>query len=541
MLKLTVIEAPPDETPVGATKLLGPTGGTVGRTQDNAWTLTDEDSLLSRCHFEIVFEDGAYTLIDKSTNGSFLNDAREPLGRGNRAPIQDGDTIRLGGYRIEVAIESVGAEPPPLEGSTPDFLRGADEPIEPVADVDSPVADNEQAMPGPPGSAAAFEGVEAQPLADSLFGAQAGSHSTPEPSPPAGLLSDTPPLMGGADHVSPAPKSEPAGEWPARVPSGSFPRRDTPVFDTPSADDKAIPPSPPPADDGFALHVPVADQPASPADEPGPGASEGLIPDDWWVEEPLLDSPAAPPDAPDAQASGVSPGPPPIAQPVSRPGSGTTHAEAARESTTTGESHQPGGTAGDTDLQLRRALRPALGTHADGLTTADLVQVVEELAAMAQVSIPKMMQALGSRTEFKDQLRLDQTMVRPRDNNPLKFCASAEEAQQHMLLNDHPGLLRGRQAMDEGFHELATHQSALVGALPAALRDTINHFSPAAVESAADNDGVGTFGLGKGKTRLWDTYRELYTKLAESDQGALERVFMKALAQYYERSLRAMK
>ena len=95
--------------------------------------------------------------------------------------------------------------------------------------------------------------------------------------------------------------------------------------------------------------------------------------------------------------------------------------------------------------------------------------------------------------------------------------------------------------MDEAFHELATHQSALLGALPAALRETINHFSPDAVESAADNDGVGTFGLGKGKSRLWDTYRVLYTKLAESDQGALERVFMKALAQYYERSLRAMK
>ena len=156
MLKLTVIDAPPDETPVGATTLLGPTGGTVGRTQENAWTLTDEDSLLSRCHFEIVFEDGAYILIDKSTNGSFLNDAREPLGRGNRAPVQDGDTIRLGGYRIAVAIESIGEAPPPLEGSVPSFLRGSEEAIEPAADISPPVADKAPSTPEPPGSAAAF-------------------------------------------------------------------------------------------------------------------------------------------------------------------------------------------------------------------------------------------------------------------------------------------------------------------------------------------------------------------------------------------------
>jgi type VI secretion system FHA domain protein len=192
------------------------------------------------------------------------------------------------------------------------------------------------------------------------------------------------------------------------------------------------------------------------------------------------------------------------------------------------------------ESQLREILGGVLGDHAAVLPVRDLLGAVGEMTAIVGVAAPRLMQALSSRTQFKDQLRLDQTMVRARDNNPLKFCDGAEEALQHMLLNDHPGLLQGRFAIEEAFTELATHQTALVGALQPALQETISQFAPDAVEAATESEGVGGFALSKGKGKLWDSYREIYARLSNPERGLLERRFMTALAQHYERKLKAL-
>ncbi len=599
MLRLTVIDAPPDETPAGTTKVIGPAGGTIGRTHENTWTLTDEDSLLSRSHFAISFEDGAYSLVDTSTNGSFLNDAREPLGRGNKAPLQDGDTIRIGGYRIAVALESIGSEPPPLAGSIPDFLLspapevdgseqapGMNSP-EPTPGMNSPeltpgmnspeltpgmnspeltpgmnnaeeAPDFNSAEQAPgvnrpakglpdmgeldPGAAMpvddvpAFQGVQPQPLSDGLFGQKSKRAAESESGSSKAGLGDWKNL-GGADLQSPGIDfAEPDG-----------PLSSGPHFPGPGAGGAESPgpatPSASAAKDSFALHVPVAESPPVASAASGDSAPSGLIPDDWWVEEPASSAATPPP----GQAASAAPSAPPPPGPAAHASGGVSQPSMPQDSVDpvgkASRSPVAEGTpaAGGMEAQLRLALRPVLGTHTDGLSVRDLLQVVEELSAMTHASIPRMMQALGSRTEFKDQLRLDQTMVRPRDNNPMKFCDTAEEALQHMLLNDHPGLLGGRQAMDQAFHELATHQAALLGALPAALQETVMQFSPDQVEAATEGEGMGAFALSKGKGKLWDSYRELYARLAQSDQGALERIFMKSLARYYERSLGSMK
>jgi type VI secretion system FHA domain protein len=163
------------------------------------------------------------------------------------------------------------------------------------------------------------------------------------------------------------------------------------------------------------------------------------------------------------------------------------------------------------------------------------------MSGMIALSVPELMGALASRAQFKDHLRLNQTMVRARDNNPLKFCQSTEEALEHMLLNDHPGLLHGQLALQEAFRELATHQTALVAALQPSLRETLEQLSPHNVEVVAGSESTAAFALPKGKGKLWDTYLEIYKKLAESERGTLEEKFMRSLGKYYERSLTALK
>ncbi|MGQ9366167.1 type VI secretion system-associated FHA domain protein [Azospirillum sp. ST 5-10] len=101
-----------------ATKVFGPQGGTIGRAVENDWVLDDTTRTLSGRHAVIAFEAGRFRITDTSTNGVFLNDADEPLGRGASAPLNNGDTLQLGDYALavkvdyEAAADAAGILPP---------------------------------------------------------------------------------------------------------------------------------------------------------------------------------------------------------------------------------------------------------------------------------------------------------------------------------------------------------------------------------------------------------------------------------------------
>ena len=80
-------------------------GGTIGRSLDNDWILPDPDHYISGKHATVDFQSGAYYLADISTNGVYLNDADEPLGRGNPQRLFDGDTIRMGDFKFVVTLD----------------------------------------------------------------------------------------------------------------------------------------------------------------------------------------------------------------------------------------------------------------------------------------------------------------------------------------------------------------------------------------------------------------------------------------------------
>ncbi|PWS38073.1 type VI secretion system-associated FHA domain protein TagH [Falsiroseomonas bella] len=110
-------------------------GGEVslGRAPGNSWVLPDPDRHLSKRHCVIAFQDGGWRISDISTNGTFLNDEEEAIGKGAVRELRDGDRIHLGAYEIEVrlqgeavaAVSQPGRGPAAQDASVAAFLRGA--------------------------------------------------------------------------------------------------------------------------------------------------------------------------------------------------------------------------------------------------------------------------------------------------------------------------------------------------------------------------------------------------------------------------------
>ncbi len=95
-----------------STKVFGVHGGTIGRSLDNDWTLPDPNRYLSARHVRVDFRAGSYVIVDTSSNGTYINGARDPLGKFRDYLLQDGDFLRLGNYDVFVSIDATNDFPP---------------------------------------------------------------------------------------------------------------------------------------------------------------------------------------------------------------------------------------------------------------------------------------------------------------------------------------------------------------------------------------------------------------------------------------------
>ena len=101
-------------------------GGTIGRSLRNDWILPDADKYISGNHATIDYQSGAFYLADISTNGVYINEADEPLGKGNPRRLFDGDRLRMGDFEMVVHLdegEDLAMPPEPPVSVVPDHIE----------------------------------------------------------------------------------------------------------------------------------------------------------------------------------------------------------------------------------------------------------------------------------------------------------------------------------------------------------------------------------------------------------------------------------
>src|SRR5688572_27177794 len=107
-LEIQIVRDPCHDLAKHGLRVFGPSGGNIGRSPDNYWSLPDPKCYVSGQHCEIEFRDGGFWLRDTSRNGVFVNDATERVGYGHRVRLDDGDHLRLGLYELAVRLRDHG-------------------------------------------------------------------------------------------------------------------------------------------------------------------------------------------------------------------------------------------------------------------------------------------------------------------------------------------------------------------------------------------------------------------------------------------------
>jgi type VI secretion system FHA domain protein len=320
---------------------------------------------------------------------------------------------------------------------------------------------------------------------------------------------------------------------------GRFPR--DPQFDHASADDPFTaglgsgsvslpadydPLAPDPADREFrgptqSDHTPHIE------DAFAPPLARSVLPEDWDRE--VIPPPSSPATAP---APETSPQPTPSRMP---PVAATA---AAREEPISAPTPVPSappapGRPQATDGLLAAFLR---GAGLADLHPDDPAVVMEALGAAFRAIVSGLRQAMIARAAVKGEFRIEQTMIRARGNNPLKFSLGDDDALAALIGTGRRSEMGAVEAVSDALRDIRLHELATMAAMQSAVRALLAEFDPGKLCQAAERGGLNLIAAQR-KAHAWDAFERLHARITAALMDDFDSVFGKAFARAYEGAL----
>jgi len=156
-------------------------------------------------------------------------------------------------------------------------------------------------------------------------------------------------------------------------------------------------------------------------------------------------------------------------------------------------------------------------------------------AQLLKQSIAGLQQTLWTRAELKNELRLARTVAPETRQNPLKSSHDAVEALGLLLAPAKPGQGSAEQVIRRAFRDLQAHQVALLCASRAAVRSSLEHFSPVQLNLRFERDGYHPWVVTSGSR--WRAFSRYHLALQQDDDWC-ERLLARDFAQAYEEQVR---
>jgi type VI secretion system protein len=141
---------------------------------------------------------------------------------------------------------------------------------------------------------------------------------------------------------------------------------------------------------------------------------------------------------------------------------------------------------------------------------------------------------LRARSSLKGEFRLQQTLIRPLENNPLKFAPNADEALLLLLRPDNQAFMAPDQAIDDSFDDLRAHQLAVMAGVEASITALLKRFEPARLEARMGDTGAVSRLFGSRQAQCWQRFTELYAAISQEAEDDFPELFGREFGRAYE-------
>jgi type VI secretion system protein ImpI len=159
------------------------------------------------------------------------------------------------------------------------------------------------------------------------------------------------------------------------------------------------------------------------------------------------------------------------------------------------------------------------------------VKAMREAGAAFRGFVRGLRRVLIARAEIKSSFRIDQTMVRSRGNNPLKFAVSDDDALAALLGAGRRSDMAAADAVEGALTDIRLHELATMAAMQEAMTELLGKLDPAKFVAAAE----GGILPAQKKARAFDLYETEYRRLREAFTEKFDDAFGRAFARAYER------
>jgi type VI secretion system FHA domain protein len=262
-------------------------------------------------------------------------------------------------------------------------------------------------------------------------------------------------------------------------------------------------------------HVPAEQQYFQP-----PTRARQAIPDDWDAGPPEQQPEPTPRTKRSASRPPAEPADEPVA-PRARP---------------------VGGAGGAGGQDLFRVFLEGAGVEDLQLSDADLEKTMHALGQIFREVITGLRDILMGRTAFKSEFRLERTMIQQRENNPLKFSISADEALQALLRRPGPGYMPAVEAVHQAVEDVKAHQLAVVAGLQVALDAILREFDPENLKQRLEQQRSVLANLmpGAKNAKAWEVYEAFYKEVAAGAEQGFDGPFGREFRRAYEEQLKKL-
>jgi len=163
--------------------------------------------------------------------------------------------------------------------------------------------------------------------------------------------------------------------------------------------------------------------------------------------------------------------------------------------------------------------------------TTDPIAMMEAVGRLLRVTVERLRAVQIDRAAIKREFRILATVVRPDDNNPIKFSADTEAALQALL----SGKRAPERVVSEMLDDIRLHELAMISAMHDAVRELLESLSPDRIRAATEEHGLAAMLPLQRKARAFEQYEALHAKTERALADDFDSVFGKAFALAYER------
>ena len=198
--------------------------------------------------------------------------------------------------------------------------------------------------------------------------------------------------------------------------------------------------------------------------------------------------------------------------------------------------------AGAGGRDLFRVFLEGAGVEDLQLSDAELEKTMHVLGQVFREVIAGLRDILMGRSAFKSEFRIERTMIQQRENNPLKFSISADEALLALLRRPGPGYMPALEAVRQGVEDVKAHQLAVVAGLQVALAALLHEFDPENLKQKLEQQRSMLANLmpGAKNAKAWEIYEALYKEVAAGAEQGFDGPFGREFRRAYEDQLKKL-